>query len=87
MEHSQIILDDGTGKDYDEALKASDYPDDGSPKFITKENATVENNPGVLVTFKINVDGEMKNVQTAITAKLFLSVAQIIDAKHPGLLD
>lgn len=85
MEMSRIILDDGTGDDFDKALEESDFKDNGVVKFVTKEKGTVEGKPVVSIGFKIDVNGIPKNVQITITAKLLVTAAKAIEAKYPVL--
>jgi hypothetical protein len=87
MEAFGITLDDGTGKAFDEALRNNTLADYGQIQLITKDSATEEINPAVMLTFKVlQTDGTTKNAQTVTTAKLFLSAAKVIDSRYPGLL-
>ncbi len=86
MENLTLVFDD-SGDQYDKALKGT-LPDDGQVKIIVKDRATEQGDPGVMVTFGVEVDdGRFEQAQTCITAKLFTSAARAILARFPHLLD
>ena len=82
MEHVVIKLDDGTGHEFDEALKGT-LPDAGDLKVITKNDATVGGKPAVMLTFTVQLpDGTMQRVQTVTTAKMFVSAAAAVKGRY-----
>jgi hypothetical protein len=84
MEHTTIILDDGTGKAFDHAPRNS-LPDGGDLRIITKDNATTEGNAAVLLTFTVEFpDGNLHNAQTVTTVRLFLAAAAAMRGRYPN---
>lgn len=87
MESFIITLDDGTGKAFDDALKDNTLQDYGDVRLITKDNATTEGNPAIMITFGVlQTNGIAKKAQVVTTAKLFLMAAKAIKNKYPDLL-
>lgn len=82
MESISIILDDGTGKEYDAALKGT-LPECGDLKFITKDKGTQSGNPIVLIAFTVQLpDGTMARAQAATTAKCIDGLAKALRGKY-----
>ena len=64
MEAIRVTIDDGTGRDYDQALRGT-LPEGGDLHLITKEKGTVEGGTIVLLTFTVEMaTGRMQRVQT-----------------------
>jgi len=82
MEHLHITFDSGGGKEFDKALKGT-LPDGGDLKVITKERATAKGEPGVIITFTVQLpDGTIKRVQTVTTARLFANAGLAIATRY-----
>lgn len=84
MEHVQIILDDGTGSDFDKSIRGDNVlQDDGKLKIITKEKGTVEGNPIVALVFNVALpDGSIKTVQTVTTVRMFQQAAAAMTGRY-----
>lgn len=87
MESVKIVLDDGTGERYDHALRDNTLQDSGQLQIITKDVATQEGNPGILLSFGVVLpDGSIKNAQTVVTARTLVAALKVIENNYPGLL-
>ena len=86
MEQIKILLDDGTGEEYDKALHKNPLPilpDAGSLLFVTKDNATVQGSPAVMIMFEVKLpDGTICVAQTTMTYRLFYNTTMAITAKY-----
>lgn len=84
MEHISLNLDD-PGK-FDQIIKNS-LPDHGDLSVITKDSATMEGNPAVMLSFTVTLpDGKIATAQTVTTMKLFLSSLSALTAKYGHLI-
>lgn len=71
--------------EYQKVLDGS-LPDLGDAVIITKDGATVEGQPAVMIAFTVRMpDGSFKVVQTVTTLKLFLTVADTLKATYNWL--
>ena len=79
MEFAKVLAQNDAA--YDEAVNAG-LPDDGKPVFISKSNATKKGLPAVVITFQVEVDGEIKRAQTVLTVRTFLNIAAALKGAH-----
>lgn len=87
--HGNLVLvpDDGTGRAFDTMLRAPGMLQDvGDLHVIEKASATLGGKPGLMLTFTaVLPNGQPVPVQTVVTLKNFLTVAEILRRKHPKL--
>ena len=87
MEHSSIILDDGTGKEFDARVRGPGILQDGADLIVvTKDHGTEEGRPVVLLTFTVMLpDGMVAKAQTVITGRIFQAIAAGIHGKYGNI--
>ena len=85
-QQTRIILDqDGTGADFDAALQGT-LQDYGNAVFISKANGTESGLPAVLIGFTVRLpDGTDRRVQTVVTGRILVAVAQALCGANPSL--
>ncbi len=87
MEGLRIILDDGTGKEFDKRLEefwVSGVQECGDLQLVTKTDGTMTGNPVVMITFTTRQpDGTLQKVQAVTSVKLLVTAAEAIKARHP----
>ncbi len=81
MEFTEIFL--GNDQLYDERVH-SGLAEYGDLEIITKDKVTVEGNPGVCLSFTVDVNGERKRVQCVTTVKLFMTAAAAMRGRYGG---
>ena len=73
MEHVSIAINQPA--EFDDAVYNA-LPEGGDLKIITKDNATAEGNPAVVLTFTVQIpSGERKRAQSVTTLRAFLAAA------------
>lgn len=84
MEHHTIILDDGTGSEFDKRLQGEGILRDGGDlTVVTKNEGTKAHRPIVLFTFTVELpDGSLAKAQTVITMRQFQSTAAVIKGRY-----
>lgn len=84
-----IILDEGTGEQFNKRLKGPEIlQDGGNLQLVSKEKATDGGKPAVLITFTVEqTDGQIKQVQTVCTMREFLSAASVFKTKYGHLIE
>lgn len=87
VENVRITLDDGTGRAFDEALEGA-LAECQDVTLITKNRATANDKPAVMVTFGVRLpDGSIQRAQAVMPLRLFLRVAQVMMVRYPDLLE
>lgn len=88
MEQCRIILDDGSGREFDKRLDGPRVlAEGGDLEVVTKDAATVEGNPAVLFTFTVELPGGARwKAQTVVTARIVQAIAAAIRGKY-GLIE
>ena len=82
-ERVDVILDDGTGKEFDKRLWEKDILQDGGDlTLVTKNNATVAGKPAVMLTFSVEVDGKLRQAQTVTTVAALLTATAALKEKY-----
>jgi S1-C subfamily serine protease len=88
MEHTTIILDDGTGREFDARVHGPDVlPDYGDLEIVTKDGATKAGRPIVVLTFHVNSPLGKLRAQTVTTARMLVTAARAIEAKYPDMME
>lgn len=83
-EKVKLTLDDGSGKDFDEALRDT-LKDGGDLHIITKHTGTKEGRPIAILTFTVEVaPGVKKKAQTVTTVRNLLGAADLIQSRYYG---
>ena len=78
-----LMLDDGTGKMYDDVLAAVAIPQASPMTIVTKDKGTKKGRPCVLITFDVLLpNNKIMHVQATTTARLFITAASAIQARH-----
>ncbi len=75
IEIAEVFLDDS--KMYDQIVREG-MAEQGDIKIVSKSNATVGGNPGVVIGFTTTAGP----VQAVTTLKLFIHAAQVLAAHH-----
>lgn len=84
MEKVSILL--RNPGEYDKAVH-SGLAEGGDMLLITKDGVTNEGNPGIVITFTVQLpDGTLHRAQSSTTLKAFLTAAQVIAAAYAGPL-
>jgi hypothetical protein len=90
MEVIRLVFDDGSGKEFDAALRGT-LKDGADLKVITKDAGTEEGNPICMLAFSVKIGGgesaRVARVQTVCSAKHLIAVGRALDAKYPDLMD
>ena len=88
MEHTTIILDDGSGREFDARLKGQGVLQDyGDLEVITKDNGTAGGRPIVMLSFHVITPIGRFRVQTVTTARMLVTAARAITGKYPNLME
>lgn len=84
-----IKLDeDGTGKNYDDAVAMKEIPKLGTTIFVSKSNATQSGRPIVALIIPVEMpDGTVGAFSAHYTAREFVMMAAALEACHPGCGD
>jgi hypothetical protein len=80
MEQLNVLND---ANEFDRILQDSrdnGYKDGGDLRMVMKEKATVGGKPAVVLTFTIEVDGELKKVQTVTTLSNLVHATTVLQA-------
>lgn len=82
MEVVKTILDDGSGKAFDAALRGT-LRDGGDLQIITKNDGTRDGHPCLMLTFSVQLpDGTIRQVQTVTTVRNFLASAGAVAGRY-----
>ena len=88
MKHVSIILDDGSGKEFDARVRGDDVLKDcGDLEIVTKTQGTAGGRPIVILTFHVITPVGKFRVQTVTTARMLVTAAQAIIGKYPNLME
>lgn len=82
MESINLVIDDGTGKEFDFALRDNALQDGGDLSIITKDNAMESGRAGVLLTFSVDINGIIKRAQTVVPMRLFILTTRMLQNKY-----
>lgn len=85
MEGTAVLLDDGSGKEFDAALRGT-LKDGGNLRLITKDVGTDDGNPIAMLTFTVGIGADRTaRAQTVVSVKMFLAAAKILAGKYPDV--
>jgi len=85
MEGTAVLLDDGSGKEFDSALRGT-LKDGGNLRLITKDVGTEDGNPIAMLTFTVGIGSDRTaRAQTVVSVKMFLAAAKILASKYPDV--
>ena len=88
MENVTIILDDGTGTEFDSRVRGDAVlPDCGDLEVVTKTQGTKQGRPIVMLTFHVMTPVGKFRAQTVTTARMLVCAARAIMGKYPNLMD
>lgn len=80
MEHTNLLL--GNPEKFDHVIKNS-LKEGGLITIITKDNATAQGNPAVMLSFEVEqTDGQLKRVQAVTTVKMFQAWAAALEGRY-----
>lgn len=83
MEHIRLLLDDGTGADFDRLL-AGTLPEGCDMTFCTKNLGTEAGNPCFIVHFSVQLpDGTIARAQSVNTLANLANVFRVLRARYP----
>ena len=89
METIGLIFDDGSGKEFEKALRGT-LKDGADLKIIMKDAGTEEGNPVALLAFSVQIGGgesaRLARVQTVCSARHLIAVGKALEAKYPDLM-
>lgn len=80
MEAISVILDNS--EEFDKAVQGG-LPDAGDVRMISKSGLTREGNPGVVITFTVQLpDQELAQAKSVVTLRQFLMAAAALRGRH-----